>query len=382
MLLAVASQGLTKADPKIKSAYVKGEAPPEAPGDATPSIAIDTAYIDQIIVVELDGTPTLAANERMSFYLDGVELKGAELPTMPDNKLEFSLERMAGKTAADQAANKLAWDRILRSPSLGRRSLPVAIGPEGKAPYPPTSAQGYPMVPFAQIWTPGFVIFAVAFALLLAGILKLGKESDLLRDTSAPAEGGKPAPYSLARCQMALWLFLIVSGFGFLYLVTLNTDTVGGSALALLGISGGTGLVSVLIDRSHHKSATESLANIQALLAEARAKLAAATVGTDEHTKLLKEVERLTKEEQQIKNGLGPIESKDFLTDLLSDGNGITVYRLQIAVWTVVLGLIFLWEVYRSLSMPVFSDTLLGLMGLSGATYLGFKTSSEAPLAH
>jgi hypothetical protein len=42
-------------------------------------------------------------------------------------------------------------------------------------------------------------------------------------------------------------------------------------------------------------------------------------------------------------------------------------------VWTVVLTLIFVHEVYATLSMPQFSDTLLTLMGISSGTYVALK---------
>ena len=61
------------------------------------------------------------------------------------------------------------------------------------------------------------------------------------------------------------------------------------------------------------------------------------------------------------------------LTDLLSDGSGYSFHRFQIFAWTIVLGIIFVSSVYNNLTMPEFSTTLLGLMGLSAGTYIGFK---------
>ena len=62
-----------------------------------------------------------------------------------------------------------------------------------------------------------------------------------------------------------------------------------------------------------------------------------------------------------------------FLLDLLSDANGVTLHRFQMLVWTVVLGIVFVFGVYRSLSTPQFDTTLLALMGIASGTYLGFK---------
>jgi len=46
-------------------------------------------------------------------------------------------------------------------------------------------------------------------------------------------------------------------------------------------------------------------------------------------------------------------------------------------VWTLVLGVIFVGSVYKNLEMPEFSATLLGLMGISSGTYLGFKVPEK-----
>jgi hypothetical protein len=65
--------------------------------------------------------------------------------------------------------------------------------------------------------------------------------------------------------------------------------------------------------------------------------------------------------------------SNGFFIDILSDGDGISFHRFQIAVWTVVLGCVFVWGVYRNMAMPDFDPSLLTLMGISSGTYVGFK---------
>jgi hypothetical protein len=62
-----------------------------------------------------------------------------------------------------------------------------------------------------------------------------------------------------------------------------------------------------------------------------------------------------------------------WLEDLLSDANGLSFHRFQLFVWTIVLGIIFAISVYTDLLMPNFSANLLGLMGISAGTYIGFK---------
>ena len=48
-------------------------------------------------------------------------------------------------------------------------------------------------------------------------------------------------------------------------------------------------------------------------------------------------------------------------------------HRFQLAVWTLVLSIIFIKDVYLTLAMPTFNATLMGLLGLSAGTYLGLK---------
>jgi hypothetical protein len=78
--------------------------------------------------------------------------------------------------------------------------------------------------------------------------------------------------------------------------------------------------------------------------------------------------QRMADLEGAVKSG-----SRGFARDLLWDGGGMSLHRFQIVVWTLVLGAIFAASVYLDLAMPEFSATLLGLMGISSGTYLGFK---------
>ena len=64
---------------------------------------------------------------------------------------------------------------------------------------------------------------------------------------------------------------------------------------------------------------------------------------------------------------------KGVLYDLLAENNLISFHRFQIFVWTLILGIMFVANVYNELAMPEFSATLLGLLGISAGTYVGFK---------
>jgi hypothetical protein len=66
-------------------------------------------------------------------------------------------------------------------------------------------------------------------------------------------------------------------------------------------------------------------------------------------------------------------ESQGWLIDILSDADGIDFHRFQVVGWTLVLGIVFIYDVWQRLAMPEFSGALLGLQGLSAATYVGLK---------
>jgi hypothetical protein len=65
--------------------------------------------------------------------------------------------------------------------------------------------------------------------------------------------------------------------------------------------------------------------------------------------------------------------SEGWWVDILSDANGVSLHRFQLAAFTLVLAFVFVLGVYDDLAMPEFNTTLMGLLGLSASTYLGLK---------
>jgi hypothetical protein len=135
---------------------------------------------------------------------------------------------------------------------------------------------------------------------------------------------------------MAFWSFLVIAAYVFIWLITEELDTITGSVLALLGIGSSTALGANLIDAGKAGAAPAGAGSVAPPPAAAAA-------------------------------------SRGFLRDVLSDDQGISLYRFQLFAWTLVLGVIFIASVYNGLQMPQFNPTLLGLMGISSGTYLGFK---------
>jgi hypothetical protein len=160
-----------------------------------------------------------------------------------------------------------------------------------------------------------------------------------------------------------------------------------------MGISAGTALGEAMIDNSKDTSRTNQFQDLtaekQALeqnITETQTQLDAfdstSTSAVDQSNRealsrqLLDSRTRIGQLDQQLRTlnlqQTAPA-SAGFLRDILSDSSGYSFHRFQIFAWTIVLGIIFVSSVYNNLTMPQFSTTLLGLMGLSAGTYIGFK---------
>ena len=70
-----------------------------------------------------------------------------------------------------------------------------------------------------------------------------------------------------------------------------------------------------------------------------------------------------------------------FFWDICSDADGLSIHRLQAVAWTGLLGVVFVASIARRISMPVFDDNLLLLMGVSSAGYLALKPNERTERA-
>jgi hypothetical protein len=241
----------------------------------------------------------------------GIEPSGIDIES---GTLTFELTR--------NAKNKHIWNQFLYDPLFdpdatmrlsvgiaGDRSLPRAVGAN-------LSVRLEKL--FIDHWTMTWLALLLAVAIAL---VVYSRRSDMLRD--GPSVERVYQPYSLARVQMAWWFFLLVVGYVFIWLVTGEADSIAPSLLGLVGISAATALAAVAVTPA---------------------------------------------------SSSGPRASKGFMRDLISDDRGVVALdRLQVVVWTLVLGGIFLSSVLAYLTMPEFSATMLALMGISSGTYIGFK---------
>ncbi len=189
-------------------------------------------------------------------------------------------------------------------------------------------------------------------------------------------------PYSLAKVQWFIWLYFIILSFLFIFGITGATDILLTSMLILMGISTGTavsGLTIGINKKSKLQEQIDKLKSRSLALAVEKSTLNE-TLKKGDNLKAKIELEYKERELIEIKAKLKsigkatePRRSKWFFSDIVSDGNGISVYRTQFLIWTVVILIVFVTSVIKDWSIPNLSDELLGLMGISSAGYLGMK---------
>ena len=291
-------------------------------------------------------------------------------------------------------ANRGVWTDLLGAPDGLSRPVTFSVGLENQTPFD-TDLTG-DRSPSLVIISPayGWISLVVVLA-LLGGFIWLARNTDIIRDSGpAPAGPGQRKPYNLGRTQMAFWFFLPFGAYIVIWLITDAIDTITPSLLGLMGISATTALGEVLIDSNKDTTAANSLAAstaekqaLEAGVAELQTQLAAisakpsptaddAAARDNLNRQLLEQRTRFNLLSQQVRAlapSAGAAVSKGFLQDILSDGAGYSFHRFQIFGWTLALGGVFLSNVYYNLTMPEFSATLLGLMGMSSGTYIGFK---------
>jgi hypothetical protein len=132
--------------------------------------------------------------------------------------------------------------------------------------------------------------------------------------------------YSLGLAQLLFWVFMVAFSFCYIYITTDEMYPITGSVLVLLTISLGTSGGSRLVDRARDPKRMYESASVS------------------------------------------------FLKDILSDDAGYSVNRLQMVIWTVILGCVFSYQVIVKQAMPQFDPNLLMLMGISSTGYIGLKT--------
>lgn len=245
--------------------------------------------------------------------------------------------------------NRKGWDAILgKQHGTYEFTIPVALAVGNQPAWGVQAAS--PVKLHLANNTTVWLTFAVGVMIFLMVYYRLVKHPSILRDRPHGF-------YSLGKSQMVFWGLLVTFTFFGIWILTGKMEEVPAGVLALIGISAATSLGSKVIGDSQ-KAPALSLSPGGSASSQEVAEKTTFTVAVPVPT---------TDESQPVH------ESAGFWHDICDDGNGMSFHRLQVVMWTVVLGIIFLDAVAEAISMPEFSDTLLALQGMSNGTYLGFK---------
>jgi hypothetical protein len=251
-------------------------------------------------------------------FIDGMPLKG-DKPESCDTVNGHVRYRLLRDRGDDDA-----WHTLLGSPHGYTHNVDVSVGSDAQFPIPSSATFDLEVIP-----RPQFLAFLGLLALALAIFIYMCRTTSLVRSGTHPVPHERP--FSLSLFQMSFWFFLVIAAYVFMWLINDELDTITDSVLGLIGIGAATALGAALIDNNK------------------------------------------TAPQPDQPGGT----SQGFLHDVMSDPTGVSLHRFQMFVWTLVLGVIFIGSVYKNLEMPEFSATLLGLMGISSGTYLGFKVPEK-----
>lgn len=357
------------------------------------------------LILYLDHFPLYGVSPSYSY-----EYKQAT-PTSPDGKWqsqEFVVTTI-GFSLVRNDDSKTGWSHLLNRPVFQRKVL-VSVGfPNGEEIDTEMTPDGKkPSAKDQQVFLTVIPQYRTAFGLLvilsaLIAFLGLARRTHIIRDGSAPRRPDGLRPYSLARGQMAFWFFLVIASYFFLWIVTGDMDTLNTSVLGLIGISAGTALGSAFVDSSRPSvsSGNEPTVDVTKPHLEVLAELKDLQVRTQTELETLQKaraamsesdkprLEENERKQNDVRERLANYRWqsvyfawptwKGVMYDLLAENNVISFHRFQIFVWTLILGIMFIASVYNELAMPQFSATLLGLLGISAGTYVGFKLPESKP---
>jgi len=377
---------------EVIPALVATPSPLQIPDAAKPKVVKleGNLELDDLITVEIDHFAEWATTHdatKLVPFLNGLAVRGnyPEEIHAEKNRVHFHLEITP--------QNKKVWTDLLGAPAGASLPVTFSVGLENQTSFDSVYDQDHELS--LTVISPVYGVVSLLIVLVtLILLLWFARTTNLIRQPNVQSPDGKLPPYNLGRTQMAFWFFLIYASYIVIWLITGSLDTITASLLGLMGISAGTALGEAMIDTGKEETRTNQLQQLNAekqgleqTMSDTQAQLQTLT------TKSALSVEEITNRDslnQQLQAGrtrLAQVNqqtptlvqsataqvSQGFLRDILSDASGYSFHRFQIFAWTIVLGVMFVSSVYNSLAMPEFSATLLGLMGLSSGTYIGFK---------
>lgn len=330
------------------------------------------------LLAELDCRKKDKRDTKLALFLGSKPVKGLEmLRTGEPDVVRFELIRTS--------ESKDAFNQILSRPGLELRDVVVSVGFEDRSPLNSNAKIKFDVLPGWYLTFAGGFLLAIA-----AAFWWCVKKTNIVRDTPLPQEDAAnaaaaqlpaaPPAYSMSKSQAAWWFFVILASYLFIAVITGDySGTLNNTALILLGIGATAAVGAAIMDATsdpakevlQREAGQQNAANIKKKETELKEKPTAAADDPAAAAKIANLKVSLIYDKEVQKRLTG--RSVNFLQDILSDVNGVSFYRFQMAAWTVVLSFIFLKDVYEKLAMPDFDATLLLLQGISAGTYLGIR---------
>jgi len=279
---------------------------------------IRNIYIGDEITLEYTGKLTSIHN--LSLFINGREIQGPTLYLEEEGKVNIQL-------AVTEDSQEI-WRSVFGGQQATRAEVTAALtlGPKGGSPYPTKiERKKVKLHLFSEwdLWKAGIVV------LVVVGILFSLKNSNIIKDVN---EDGSPSGWSLSRIQWFGWTLVISTSILLLWALTREIH-VNSTALILLGLAtGGRGIAKMFGDKQKKP------------------------------------------ESDTVKDNISNILNGSTAT------NKASLQRFQFLIFTVMFWVIYISSVLESWALPDYSDqpSVFLLLGLSSATYLGFKQSEKS----
>jgi hypothetical protein len=328
----------------------------------------DTLQLGDRLLIRVDSLQyAIAARQvevdKLVLFLNGYPMRGLTSTAQGSDTLVFPLER--------PESSRDAWAGLLGSPRTQARSIQVGLSRSDGTTIP-WAGPGKnvvlrlfkPVRLVAALVLIGFIMAAIAWLFIRRRVAVESRQPFVLDADGRLAEAqptGPPA-YSLSQFQLLWWTSLIVCGFLFVWVLTRDYHSIITSqSLVLLGVSAGTAAVAKVVGDANREEALRSIDE---------------KWGGENSLTPASPVEKVELRRLIAKTGKPGMEM-GAIAELFANDSGLTLSRFQYGMWTVVLGIVWIFAVYERLSFPEFDSTLLALSGVSGGTYLGFKVGEK-----
>jgi len=207
-------------------------------------IGVYGSFAEELSKNGLDTDPE-TVRKNLKLYLNGVAMDGL-LPVVLPPEAAVGLKTTDPKPAlvlrfvldrdSNNDLNRKAWDSFLSQLQSFPQRLQAGVGLNGKVPHlSPAQDLQFQVRDDALINS----VIVVGSVLLAVGMLAV-IFSGMVR------EAGPGTPYSLGKTQMAFWGLLVAVSFLGVWLIGHRMERIPPQVLVLMGISGATGLGSVL----------------------------------------------------------------------------------------------------------------------------------------